>query len=177
MKISVGKKVEGTSNSFYLPDGEYEFQIVQIACTKGRVNVTFVTSSKQRAYKTFFLLDKNGDTNEKSYRELADFVTCALQIEDEEAEVDVEDALGYYVVAKYRNASYEKDGTTYKTSYINNPKRCDGFSDGTGSLLEEFNKRAARTSAKKTKAEPEEEVEETVSEEKEESFDSFFDGI
>lgn len=171
MKISVGKNYEGTSNSFYIPDGEYEFQILGCKTTKGSVNMTLGMSNKQRCFKRFFLLDKKGVTNEKSMRELADFITTAMQIEEEDVEVDVNDCIGYYIRATIKNATYEdkETGVTKPTYYVNKPTRCNGFSDGTPSLMGK-NQVAEST--------PEEVEEETVEVEEVEQtsmdFDSFF---
>lgn len=149
MKIAVGKNYEGTSNPNHFTDGDYEFQIVNIESTKGRVKMTLATSDKRRAYKTFFLLDKDGkEQNERGIRELADFVTTAMQIEDEETEVEIEDCLGYYLICTIKNSSYEQTDPetgavqTRSTYYINKPSRLDEFSDGTPSLIERKAKQA-----------------------------------
>ena len=166
MKITVGKSYEGCSDDFFIPDGEHEFQIVDIRSTKGRVNMTLVTSDRKRAFKTFFLLDKKGKQDDKAMRDLADFVTTALQVEDEEIEVEIEDALGYYIKATVKNSSYEReDGTKKATYYLNRPKRCDGFSDGTESLLEEFESRRAKRLARQAAEAEAEGTEETEAEE------------
>ena len=156
MKITVGKSYEGKSDNFFIPDGDHEFQIVEVKQVKNRVNMTLVTSDGRRAFKTFFLLDKNGQPDDKNMRELADFITTAMQIDDDEAEVDIEDAVGYYIVATIKNKSVDReDGTKKSTYYLNRPKRCDGFSDGTGSRLEEYEEKRAEREARKAKEEAE----------------------
>lgn len=136
MKVSVGTKYEGGS-SMRLKDGDYELQIIEVKSTRGRVNMTLSTSRGQKVYKTFFLLEKDGKTtNERGMLELADYITTAMQIEDEEAEVDVDSALGFYLKCYVKNGSYEKEDGTKKNVYnVYSPRRCSGFSDGTGSLL------------------------------------------
>ena len=174
MKIHVGKAYEGRSgNSF--KDGDYELQIIKIEATRGRAKFTFATSGKRLLYKTFFLLAKDGKTeNESAYRELADFVTTALQIEEEDVELDVRNAVGCYLTLTLKNSSYEKDGVKQSTYWLNRPRRCDGFSDGTGSVIEEI-----LSKNKKMAEEAEEEsapVEEDKTEVAEESNDdSYFD--
>lgn len=176
MKIHVGKAYEGTSgNSF--KDGEYDLQIVKIKATKGRVTITFSTSQKRLLYKTFFLLAKDGTENENAYRELADFVTTAVQVEDEDVELDIRSALGCYITLTLRNTTYEKDGVKQASYWLNKPKRCNGFSDGTGSVYEEVSK-----NKKFANDEDEEEDNSTVEEDTsvsddsvESSFDSYFD--
>ena len=136
MKINVGTKYEGGS-SVRVEDGDYEVQITDIQSTKGRVNMTFTTSKNQKVYKTFFLLEKDGKTvNDKGMRELADFVTTAMQIEDEEVEVDVKYALGFFLVIYVKNGSYKRtdeNGNEVIKHVFNiyTPRRCNGFSDGT----------------------------------------------
>lgn len=137
MNISVGKKYEGGS-SIRLKDGDYELQIIDVSSTKGRVNMTLCTSKGQKVYKTFFLLEKDGKTkNERGMLELADYITTAMQIEDEEAEVNVESSIGFYLLCYVKNGSYPKeDGTEKKVYNVYSPRRCSGFSDGTGSFVE-----------------------------------------
>lgn len=140
MKITVGKAYEGSSSN-RLKDGDYELQITDIESTRGQVKMTLKASSGQSVRKTFFLLSKDGkEQNEKGMRELADYVTTAMQIEDEEVEVDVKDAVGYYVKCYIKNASYKKtvDGVEVEKSIYNlyDVRRCNGFSDGTGSFVE-----------------------------------------
>lgn len=160
MKIMAGKAYEGKS-SIRLEDGEYELQIIDVSATKGRVNMTLATSNNQKVFKTFFLLNKDGKTtNERGMRELADFVTTAMQIEDEEVEVKVESSLGFYLKCDVRNSSYEKDDGTKKNVYnVNRPQRCNGFSDGVGSLLENDEEEAEEVEEVE---EVEEEVEDTM---------------
>ena len=138
MKIRVGKAYEGGS-SIRLKDGTYELQILKIESTRGRVNMTLSTSDGHNVYKTFFLLDKDGKKeNERGMMELADYITTAMQIEEEEAEVKVESAVGCYLKCYVKNGSYEKtDGTEKKVYNLDSPERCSGFSDGTPSLLKE----------------------------------------
>lgn len=138
MKIVVGTKYEGMSSS-RLEDGDYELQITDVQSTKGRVNMTFKTSSGKEVYKTFFLLDRDGKTvNEKGMRELSDYVTTAMQINEEEVEVDVNNALGFYLLCYVKNAQYTKKetGEVKKVYNVYSPRRCDGFSDGTGSCYD-----------------------------------------
>lgn len=141
MKIKVGTNYEGAS-SYRMEDGDYEVQITDIQSTKGRVNMTFTTSKNQHAYKTFFLLERDGKTvNERGMRELSDFVTTAMQIEDEEVEVDVKMALGFYLTVYIKNAKYNKkdeEGNEVVKHVFNiyTPRRCDGFSDGTPSWIQ-----------------------------------------
>lgn len=142
MKVTVGKAYEGASDNFRLKDGTYEFQITDVSNTKGRVNMTLTTSSGKRVFKTFFLRDRDGKDSEKGMIELADFITTAMQIEDEEVEVDVASCVGFYLKCTVKNGSYEKDDefgnpVVKKVYYINRPERCDGFSDGTPSFVEE----------------------------------------
>ena len=137
MKINAGKKYEGASSN-RLEDGDYELQIIDVQTTKGRVNMTLATSKNQKVYKTFFLLERDGKTpNEKGLAELADYITTAMQIEDEEVEVTVEKVLGYYLLCYVKNGSYTKeDGTVKKVYNVYSPRRCNGFSDGTDSFIE-----------------------------------------
>ena len=154
MKITVGKAYEGGSNFNKLPDGTYVFQIVNIEQTKGRVNMQFITSSKQSVYKTFFLIGKDGKTSDRAMKELADFVTTAMQIEDDECQVDIGDALGCYVQAEIKNSSYKNpEGLMKSVVYVNRPARADGFPDGTDSLLEEVQGRRRSRTAKLEAAE------------------------
>lgn len=140
MKITVGKAYEGAS-SFRVEDGDYEVQITEVSSTKGRVNMTFTTSKNQKVYKTFFLLEKDGKTvNDRGMRDLADFVTTAMQIEDNEVEVDVKNALGFYLVVYVKNGSYKRTDENGKEAEkhvfnVYSPRRCDGFSDGTASWV------------------------------------------
>lgn len=168
-KVKVGKKVEGTSDNFFIPDGTYVFQIVGAESTAGRVKMDLIKSDKQHAYKTFFIKSGDGTINDKAMRELGDFVTTAMQIEDEDCEVDVSDALGYYVQATLRNSTYisKKDGLEHESVEIHKPKRASGFPDGTPSLYEEV---LAKREAKKNKraAAQVEQVEEPVEEPTEE---------
>lgn len=166
-KVKVGRSIEGTSDNFFIPDGTYTFQIVGVESTAGRVKMDLVKSDKQHAFKTFFLKRKDdGTVNEKAMRELGDFVTTAMQIEDEDFEVDVTDALGYYVTATLRNSKYisEKDGLEHDSVEIHKPKRANGFPDGTPSLYEEI---LAKRAAKKGKVQPvvQEEVQEEIEDE------------
>lgn len=177
MKIHVGKAYEGTSGNAF-KDGEYELQIVNIKATKGRVNMTFATSKKRLLYKTFFLLDKKGDENENAYIELADFVTTAVQIDEEDVELDIKNALGCYLKLTLRNSSYEKDGVKQASYWLNKPKRCDGFSDGTGSVLEDIRSKNRRVEAEEVEEEEIEAVAEDtteVEESGESNYDSFFE--
>ena len=138
MIINVGKKYEGAS-SIRLEDGDYELQITDVQSTKGRVNMTLTTSTGKEVYKTFFLLEKDGKTvNEKGMRELSDYVTTAMQIEDEEVQVDVKNALGFYLLCYVKNAQYTKKetGELKKVYNVYSPRRCDGFSDGTESMYD-----------------------------------------
>lgn len=141
MKIKVGTNYEGASSN-RIEDGDYEVQITDIQSTKGRVNMTFTTAKKVNVYKTFFLLDKDGKSvNEKGMRELSDFVTTAMQIEDEEVEVDVKMALGFYLLVYVKNGKYDKideegNKVTKKVFNIYTPRRCNGFSDGTPSWVQ-----------------------------------------
>ena len=137
MKIRVGKNYEGAS-VMRLEDGDYELQITDVQSTRGRVNMTLSTSTGQKVFKTFFLLGKDGKTqNERGLLELSDYITTAMQIEDEEAEVDVASVLGFYLLCYVKNGSYTKDDGTVKKVYnVYSPRRCDGFSDGTPSLIE-----------------------------------------
>lgn len=138
MIINVGKKYEGAS-SIRLEDGDYELQITDVQSTKGRVNMTLTTSTGKEVYKTFFLLEKDGKTvNEKGMRELSDYVTTAMQIEDEEVQVDVKNALGFYLLCYVKNAEYKKKdtGELKKVYNVYSPRRCDGFSDGTESMYD-----------------------------------------
>lgn len=138
MKIRVGTKYEGMSSG-RLEDGDYELQIVDVQSTKGRVNMTFKTSTGKEVYKTFFLLDRDGKTvNEKGMRELSDYVTTAMQVNEEEVEVDVKNALGFYLLCYVKNAQYTKKetGEVKKVYNVYSPRRCDGFSDGTESLYD-----------------------------------------
>lgn len=141
MIIKAGKNFEGASDNFRLTDGTYEFQITKVESTKGRVNMVLTTSSGKNVYKTFFLRDKkSGNESEKGMLELADFVTTAMQIEDEEVEVDVKSCLGFYLIATIKNSSYDTtdelgNPVTKKIYYINRPERCDGFSDGHPSFV------------------------------------------
>lgn len=154
MKINAGKKYEGASSN-RLEDGDYELQIIDVQTTKGRVNMTLATSKNQKVYKTFFLLDKDGKTsNEKGLAELADYITTAMQIDDEEVEVSVESALGYYLLCYVKNGSYSKeDGTVKKVYNVYSPRRCNGFSDGTESFVE-----GVESGVEGTEEEEEEEV-------------------
>lgn len=138
MKITVGTKYEGASSN-RMEDGDYELQIIEVSSTKGRVNMTLSTSDNRKVYKTFFLLERDGKTvNDKGMRELADYVTTAMQIEDEEIEVDVRNALGFYLICYVKNATYTKkdDGSVKHVYNVYSPRRCGGFSDGTPSLIE-----------------------------------------
>ena len=170
MKITVGKAYEGGSNFNRLADGTYVFQIVNIEQTKGRVNMQFITSGKQSVFKTFWLLDKDGKQSERGMSELADFVTTAMQIEDDECQVDIGDALGCYLQADIKNSTTtNKEGLTKAVVYVNRPARADGFPDGTGSLLEEIQgKRRARV---QKKVEAPVEAEETAEDSNDESVD------
>lgn len=174
MIIHVGKSYEGTSGNAF-KDGDYDLQIIKIKSTKGRVNITFATSGKRFLYKTFFLLDKQGQQNENAYRELSDFITTAMQIDDEDVELDIRNAVGSYVTVTLRNTTFEKaDGTKQASYWLNRPKRCDGFSDGTGSVLEDIMSKNRRMSE-----EEEEEDSAPVEEDKtdvggESDYDSFF---
>ena len=160
MKISVGKNYEGAS-SMRLEDGDYEVQITSVEQTKGRVNMTLTTSKNQKVYKTFFLLEKDGKTkNERGMLELADYVTTAMQIEDDETEVDVKYVLGFYLVCYIKNSSYDKtdengEKVTKKIYNVYSPRRCDGFSDGTPGLVEK-KVRTAVDEEEEEYAEPEE---------------------
>ena len=130
MKIVVGKAYEGAS-SMRLKDGDYELRIDEVQSTKGRVNMTLTTSTGQKIYKTFFLLDKDGKTqNERGMRELADYVTTAMQIEEQETEVTVESCVGFYLLCYVKNGSYTKaDGTIRAVYNTYSPRRCKGFSE------------------------------------------------
>ena len=173
MKLTVGKAYEGASNEFKLEDGIYEFQIVNIETTAGRVNMTLVTSNRKRAFKTFFLREKDGSESERGYRELADFITTALQIEDQEVEVDIDTAIGSYLICNVRNSSYEDaNGVKKSVMYINRPERLDCFSDGTESLLSEFGR---KKKGRVVEQPVEEEVEEEVVAETEEVEDPIDD--
>lgn len=135
MKIHVGTKYEGMSSG-RLEDGDYELKITDVQSTKGRVNMTFKTSTGREVYKTFFLLDRDGKTvNEKGMRELSDYVTTAMQVNEEDVEVDVKNALGFYLLCYVKNAQYTKKdtGEVKKVYNVYSPRRCDGFSDDTGS--------------------------------------------
>lgn len=172
-KVKVGKKVEGTSNNFFIPDGTYVFQIVGAESTAGRVKMDLIKSDKQHAYKTFFIKSGDGTVNDKAMRELGDFVTTAMQIEDEDCEVDVSDALGYYVQATLRNGTYisKKDGLEHESVEIHKPKRANGFPDGTPSLYEEVLAKKAAKKNKRAVAQAEQ-VEEPVEESVEESVEN-----
>lgn len=165
-KVKVGKKVEGTSDSFFIPDGTYVFQIVGAESTAGRVKMDLIKSDKQHAYKTFFIKRGDGTINDKAMRELGDFVTTAMQIEDEDCEVDVSDALGYYLQVTLRNSTYisKKDGLEHESVEIHKPKRASGFPDGTPSLYEEVLARKEAKKNKKAVAQAEEPTEEPVEE-------------
>lgn len=131
MKIRVGTKYEGKSSD-RLEDGDYELKITDIQSTKGRVNMTFETSTGKEVYKTFFLLDRDGKTvNEKGMRELSDYVTTAMQVNEEDVEVDVKNALGFYLLCYVKNAQYTKKdtGEVKKVYNVYSPRRCNGFSD------------------------------------------------
>lgn len=172
-KVKVGKKVEGTSDNFFIPDGTYVFQIVGAESTAGRVKMDLIKSDKQHAYKTFFIKSGDGTINDKAMRELGDFVTTAMQIEDEDCEVDVSDALGYYVQATLRNSTYisKKDGLEHESVEIHKPKRANGFPDGTPSLYEEcVAKRAAKKARQQAVAQ--EEVQEEPTEESVENINT-----
>lgn len=162
MKIKVGKAYEGGSQ-FRLEDGEYELQITDVQATKGRVNMTLTTSTGERIYKTFFLLDKDGKTqNARGMAELADYVTTAMQIEDMEVEVNVEQSLGCYLKCYVKNGEWKKDDGTVKKVYNTySPQRCFGFSDGTASHVAE---------------EQPEDAEEEVASEEEPMVDTEIDG-
>ena len=168
MKLTVGKAYEGASNEFKLEDDIHEFQIVNIETTAGRVNMTLVTSKRKRAFKTFFLREKDGSESERGYRELADFITTALQIEDQEVVVDIDTALGSYIMCSVRNSSYEDpNGTKKSVMYINRPERLDCFSDGTESLLSEFGRKRKGRVVEQPVEEEVEDVEEEAVEESE----------
>lgn len=154
MKINAGTKFEGASSN-RLKDGDYELQIIDVQTTKGRVNMTLTTSKGQKVYKTFFLLEKDGKTtNERGMLELADYITTAMQIDDEEVEVDVDSALGFYLLCYIKNGSYPKeDGTEKKVYNVYSPRRCNGFSDGTESFVE-----GVESGVEETEEEEEEEV-------------------
>lgn len=142
MIIKAGKSYEGASDTFRLQDGTYEFQITKIDTTKGRVNMVLTTSTNKNVYKTFFLRDKDGKDSEKGLTELADFVTTAMQIEDEEVEVDVNSCLGFYLICTIKNSTRETvdelgNPVSKKTYYINRPERCNGFSDGRPPIISE----------------------------------------
>lgn len=166
MKIPVGTKYEGGS-SMRLKDGDYELQIIDVQATKGRVNMTLCTSKGQKVYKTFFLLEKDGKTtNERGMLELADYITTAMQIEDEEAEVSVESSIGFYLLCYVKNGSYPKeDGTEKKVYNLYSPRRCGGFSDGTPSFVE-----GVTSEAEEVEEEEPEEVEVATSEETDEQL-------
>lgn len=140
MKITVGKAYEGASSQ-RLEDGDYELQITEITSTKGRVNMTLTTSTNQHVYKTFFLLEKDSKTpNERGMRELADYITTAMQIEEEQVQVDTDSALGFYLLCYVKNGSYQKEtesGEKVEKRVYNvySPRRCSGFSDGTPSFV------------------------------------------
>lgn len=181
MKIHVGKTYEGTSGNNF-KDGEYDLQIISVKATKGRVNMTLATSQKRFMYKTFFLLDKKNNPNENAYRELSDFVTTAMQIEDEDIEVDIRKVVGYYVTCTLKNSVFEReDGSKKATYYLNRPKRCDGFSDGTDSVIEEIlskNKKFARAEEEEEEEDNEEVAEDTTADVEEDSgldLDQYFD--
>lgn len=134
MKITVGKSYEGCS-SMRLTDGDYELKIDDIKSTKGRVNMTLVTATGTKIYKTFFLLEKDGKTqNERGMKELADYITTAMQIEEEETEVVVESAVGFYLLCYVKNAVYtsKEDGSEKRVYNVYSPRRCNGFSATTG---------------------------------------------
>lgn len=174
MKITVGKSYEGTSGYSRLEDGTYLFQIVEIRQTKGRVDMTMITSNRQLCFKTFWLLDKQGKTSDRGMRELADFITTALQIDDDETEVEIGDALGCYLKAEVRNSSYENsEGLTKAIQYVNRPKRADGFEDGTESLLDYYQGRRKS----KRQAQRVEEVEEPDTESEDEDTNNFLDSL
>lgn len=142
MIIKAGKSYEGQSDNFRLADGTYEFQITKVDNTKGRVSMVLTTSTGKNVYKTFFLRDKDGKESDKNMAELADFVTTAMQIEDEEVEVDVKSCLGFYLICTIKNSSYETSDelgnpVTKKTYYVRRPERCNGFSDGRPPIIKE----------------------------------------
>jgi len=167
MIINGGKKYEGKSSNYYLADGIYNLQIVEIEEEATRVKMTLVTSSNKRVYKSFFLNTKDGEPNTRALAELSDFVTTALQIDDEEATIDLMDALGAYVQCSVRNGSYTNSSGVVKPAvFCDKPRRIDGFEDGKPSLLEKYQKGRKsrnRPSAKK--------VEEPVAEEETEEID------
>lgn len=171
-KITVGKKFEGTSDAFRIDDGTYVFQIVSFETTPGRVKMELVTSERKFATKTFFMKKNDGTINEIAKRELSDFVTTAMQIEDEEVSMDISESVGYYVQATLRNSSYKnKEGQTMASTEIHKPFRADGFPDGTPSLVEDIlAKREKRGKGKRnrTQAQAEEAVEEPVEKQVEE---------
>lgn len=177
MKITVGKSYEGTSGFSRIKDGTYVFQIIEIKQTKGRVDLTMVNSQKQLCFKTFWLLDKQGKTSDRGMRELADFITTALQIDDEETEVEIGDALGCYLQAEVKNGSYENaEGLTKSVQYVNRPKRANGFTDGTGSLLEEMQSRRKAKREREQASEVEQEEQDDDSDDTNDSL-NFLDSL
>lgn len=142
MKITVGKAYEGASSN-WLEDGDYELQITEVESTKGRVKLTMATSTGFKVSKMFFLLEKDGKTpNEKGMRELADYITTAMQIEDEQVEVDTDNAIGFYLLCYVKKGSYKKideEGKEVEKRVYNvySPRRCNGFSNGSESQVEE----------------------------------------
>ena len=147
MKITTGKKYEGASQFSRLEDGIYVFQIVDVKQTKGKVEMQLITADKKYCFKSFWLIDKNGKPSDRGMSELADFVTTALQIEDDEIEVDIEDVLGHYIQAEVKNSSYtNEEGLTKSVQYVNRPARAECFPNGKPSLYEEIvNKRKSKT--------------------------------
>lgn len=169
MIINGGTKYEGKSSNYYLEDGIYNLQIVEIEEEATLVRMTLVTSSNKRVFKRFYLTTKDGETNTRALAELSDFVTTALQIDDEEATIELMDALGCYVQCSIRNGSYkDANGVAKPITYCDKPHRIDGFEDDKPSLLAKYqkgrkakNRPAAKASVKKV----EEQVEEVEEEE------------
>lgn len=165
MKIKVGKKYEGSSSNFYMPDGDYQVLILDAEETKTSVKLVMATPNGRRIYKTFFVETQDGEPNEKMMRDLADLISCAIQSEDDEIDIDVSECVGCFVQITLKNGSYEKDGLNVATQYINNPKRCDPF-DGAQALMDKYMKgkkkpRNANKAKKAEKVEEPEQVEET----------------
>lgn len=173
MKINVGTKYEGKSNDFALPDGLYVLQIISIETTAGRVNMVLATAKKRFVYKTFYMKDKNGKPSEKGLRELSDFITTAMQVEEPDVEVEITDALGLYIECELKNSSFvNASGVKKSVVYLNKPKRANGFDDDMPSVFDELSAKLKLNKAKKNaekRAEEEGVVEEEVVEEGEDN--------
>lgn len=142
MKIRAGKKYEGGSNNNIVPDGTYDFLILDVVsdADKGRVKMTLAIPSGRYVFKDFYIKKKDGERNPIGMSELSDFITTALCLEDEDCEVEVEDSVGYFFTGTIKNSTYKNDSGEIKPKmYLNNPRRCEGF-DGAQAIMDKYNK-------------------------------------